>query len=96
MVRTPCFASRGSWVPCETTMANPRFPDGWNWDETSWLYFEGGRYKAWVTPKAGLFVANWRLADGSWAWPWGEDPRHIFTNPYKAMLVAAERAEFVS
>lgn len=76
-------------------MANPRFPDGWNWDETCWLYFEGGRYKAWVQPKAGLFVASWRLADGTWAYPWGEDPRHIFTNPYKAMLAAAERAEFV-
>ncbi len=75
-------------------MANPRFPDGWNWDETCWLYFEGGRYKAWVQPKAGLFVASWRLADGTWAYPWGEDPRHIFTNPYKAMLAAAERAEF--
>ncbi len=74
----------------------PRFPDGWNWDETAWLYFDGGRYKAWVAPKAGLFVASWRLADGTWAYPWGEDPRHIFVNPYTAMAAAAERAEFAS
>lgn len=73
---------------------NPRFPDGWNWDEINWVYFEGGQYKAWVCPKAGLFVANWRLADGSWCQPWGEDPRHLFSNPCKAMAAAAERTEF--
>lgn len=69
-----------------------RYPDGWNWDENSWAYFHAGRYMAWVQPKAGLFVANWRHADGSWANPWGEDRRRHFTNPYTAMAIAAERA----
>jgi hypothetical protein len=68
-----------------------RYPDGWNWDETCWVYFTGGRYMAWVQPKLGRFVANWRTPDGTWINPWGEDPAHIFTNPYRAMAAAAEK-----
>lgn len=66
----------------------PRYPDGWHWDGNSWVYFDGGRYCAWVQPKARLFVANWKRADGTWPDPWGEDPAHHFKNPYDAMTVA--------
>lgn len=75
----------------------PRFPDGWNWDPLSgengaWLYFRHGRYCAWVMPKLGLFVANWRLGHRTWMHPYGEDPRHLYTNPYEAMQYAQAMA----
>ena len=75
----------------------PRFPDGWNWDPLSgengaWLYFRRGRYCAWVMPKLGMFVCNWRLGHRTWTMPYGEDPRHLYTNPYEAMQYAQAMA----
>jgi hypothetical protein len=84
-----------------------RLPDGWNWDPLSgtngaWLYFRDGQYLAWVEPKHGLFLANWRLgrthpespgSRGIWADPRGEDPEHVRRNPYEAMQHAESKAQ---
>ena len=70
--------------------------DGWHRreDNGGWLYYEDGEYKAWVTPKAGLYVCSWRLADGSWPWPYGEDPAHVHPDQEAAMEAAVKRVEY--